>query len=176
MYICTPFEVMSQLERYSVPLLAILDGKHTFDYQLDESFFKCFEDSKITKGDLQVRIDFDKKVNLFEARFEIKGQVFVNCDKCLAGFPLDVEYAEKIVFKITDLPPGDDPSIVHLDEKTSHLDFSPYLYEFTHLTLPISSACEEYEELTQDKIEAKDEDSGQKNPWSILKDINKDLN
>ena len=72
---------MKKLKEYLIPFTGLKIGKHQFDYQIDNSFFECFDFDEYNSVDVKVSIALDKKHTMLELAINHKGTVNVFCDK-----------------------------------------------------------------------------------------------
>lgn len=81
---------MDRLKEYKIAHRGLGEGKHSFEFMLDDSFFDCFETTKGTKGEVRACVDIVKSSLLMEVRMKITGVVEAVCDRCLEEMELPV--------------------------------------------------------------------------------------
>lgn len=161
-----------------IPFTGLKDGKHLFDFSLDDRFFEAFEESEVKKGNLEVRIGLIKNPRFLELHFSLKGKAQVMCDRCLDYFDMPVEYEDTLYFRFGEETYEQSENVIILSSRESEIDVSQYLYEFTHLSLPYrkvhpvingESTCNKsmVEQLNKFIVENKRPDPG----WDQLKAI-----
>lgn len=74
---------MDVLKKYSIAFKGLGEGTHRFDMKVDDRFFEAFEGSEIRRGNADVRLTLDKRGNGMALDFDIRGEVAVECDRCL---------------------------------------------------------------------------------------------
>ena len=162
---------------FTVPYLGLSNGSHIFQFQLNNQFFGRFEKSSISKADLSVTVDFDKRERMVVLTVKAQGSFEAECDRCLANIQVPLEMEDQVYLKISDEVKPQEDEVFYLDSKTSHIDLSPFLYESIHLHLPIMNVrdCEREDFKYCDKdvldsLETKElpETKGEDNPWSEL--------
>lgn len=181
---------MEALKQFEVTISSLSEGMNTLEFEIKDSFFESFESSRIVKGDLSIQVELFRKLHQFEATIEIKGTINIPCDKCLSDYPELVDSSERLIFKLTEQNQEDDPMVVHVSPEAVSIHFADYFYEFIHVQLPVSSACEAYKEdkvgeycdeevlnkyfdLVEEAEETKEDDSeGNNDTWSALRDLN----
>ena len=90
-------------------------GTHDFDFELDDRFFNAFEYSLIKSGSLKVNLELEKQETMLILRFKVTGTVNLDCDKCLAEFPLPINLYERQIVKFAeDELESDDDEIISL--------------------------------------------------------------
>jgi hypothetical protein len=70
----------------------ILDS---FEFDLDDRFFACFEGSELSHGKFHVEVEMEKKERLLNFNFHFDGSVRVVCDRCAEEFDMPLEYRPK---------------------------------------------------------------------------------
>ena len=60
---------MKDLREFKIPFVGLKEGKHEFDYRIDNTFFDLFDFDEFYSSDIRVRLDFVKKATFFELNF-----------------------------------------------------------------------------------------------------------
>lgn len=169
---------MQPLVPFSLPISGLRDELHTFRFEVDEEFFKCFEGSVIQQGKFEVLLDLDKRPNLMVLHFRFKGAVRVECDRCLEAFDLPIEDEQDLVVKY-DIEPREDAEVIYILRETPSLDVAKFVYEFIHLALPMYAthdqaglACDPEMLKYIQQSEPHEEDDQPDSPWSELENWN----
>lgn len=131
---------MDYLDHYGIPIHGLHFGVHHFKFEVDESFFKCFEDAPIQRGKFLVDIECDKRENQFLLTFNIDGHFEAACDRCLADIDVDSGISKLIWVKYKQ--EGVDQDQLDEDyfyiEETEHIfNVASLIYEFIVLSIPI---------------------------------------
>ncbi len=136
---------MKSLQQYHIPFSGLKIGKHQFDFDIDEAFFKEFEYSLVKKGNLKVAFELDKQETMLLLHFHIKGDIFQNCDLCLADFPTPLEFEEREIVKFTNDVNLEDNTdeIILLNRSENELNVAELIYEYIMLAVPLFSRCKE---------------------------------
>lgn len=178
---------MKSLQEYKIPFTGLKVGKHNFKFEVGDAFFNEFEYSLVKSGKLTVDLEMDKQETLLILLFEINGDIYLNCDVCLADYPSAVNIKERQIVKFTgdEHLEDDTEEIVLLNHNEFEIDISSLIYEYINLAVPYISRCDD-EGNTQwcdkEMIQKLDELSGQKNEdnnstddprWEALKNIKK---
>ncbi|MFA6335243.1 MAG: hypothetical protein WCX48_06755 [Bacteroidales bacterium] len=108
---------------YIIPIKGLSIGSHNFSFSIDSLFFEEFENSEILSASLSVELVLEREVTWMKIDSEIKGEVGVECDRCLEELRLPVE---------TD---GDE--IITLDPTESELDLKQFFYDYICLSIPL---------------------------------------
>ena len=178
---------MKSLQEYRIPFTGLKVGKHNFKFEVGEAFFNEFEYSLVKSGKLTVDLELDKQETLLILLFSINGDIYLNCDVCLADYPSAISIQERQIVKFTgdEHLEDDTEEIVLLNHNEFEVDVSSLIYEYINLAVPYISRCDD-EGNTQwcdkEMIQKLDELSGQKNEennstddprWEALKNIKK---
>lgn len=175
---------MKSLKQYSIPFTGLKIGHYQFDYDLDRSFFDEFEYSLIKDGRLKVNLDLEKQETLMVLNLRVEGEIQLNCDKCLAGFPSQISASDRLIAKFSENEDlGDSEEVLIIKKNEVEIDISSFIYEVITLASPYVSVCDEPGKLSfcdqdmlnklneflveQDKNEITDP------RWDILKNIKK---
>ena len=128
---------MDYLNKYNLVFSGLKDGKHEFEYEIDNKFFDCFDYSEVKKGNVTANVVLIKQTTLLRLQFVIKGNVEITCDRCLENYIQDIENSTELIVKFGHEAEdnGDEIIVIPFDEYKINL--AHYLYEFIILALPI---------------------------------------
>jgi len=122
---------------YKVQFRGLAEGKHHFEYNINDTFFEAFAESEIKKGKLFVTVDLLKRSTGMEVDFNISGFVVIQCDRCLDEFDKQIEYTGKLFFEYGDETEEVSDELTVLSYGENYLNLDKYIYEFINLSLPI---------------------------------------
>lgn len=128
---------MNRLKPFSIPFVGLKNGKHQFEFVVDDTFFKEFEYSPLKKGELIVEVEFNKQENMFVTEFFIKGGVDLLCDRCNEEYRQPVQANEKLIFKIGEEAFDESDEVIVIGKNDHEINLAPYIYEFINLAIPI---------------------------------------
>lgn len=129
---------MGKYSKYNIILKSLSDGKHDYEYQLMDDYFKLLgEDVEIKKGNVNVDLTLKKANNTFELNFLISGQVKVPCDRCLDEMVMPVETKNRLIVKFGAGYSEESDEIVIIPEDDGQINLAWFLYEFVALSLPM---------------------------------------
>ncbi|MCO5247698.1 MAG: DUF177 domain-containing protein [Chitinophagales bacterium] len=137
---------MNRLEKYTIPYVGLKNGKHFFNYHLNEEFFKLNEDPMIQKGDVDVKVVFDKSNTPYILDFELHGVIHTECDRCISEIDLPIQSTHRIYVKFdkdADELVDEDLEIIFIKPDEPEIDITEYLYDFALLSVPYSKHCED---------------------------------
>ena len=110
-------------------------GLHDFTFEVNDSFFKNYENSEILTASVEVTARLTKQNNLLQMQFNIEGTVGLDCDRCLKNFDFPIDAEENLVIKHGN-PEESTDEILVIPEGHEEFDVSHYLYEYILLALP----------------------------------------
>ena len=111
-------------------------GKHNFEFVIDDSFFKEFENSEIDNGNFSVKVELLKQSTMLVLDFEIEGATSTLCDRCSENFDLPVEGKNRLIIKLGTDEFEEESDIVSIPLTDSEIDIAQYVYEYIVLSLP----------------------------------------
>ena len=176
---------MKYLKQYKIPFSGLASGKHDFEFEVSDKFFDCFEHSLVKKGNLLANVSLQKQENMLIVNFDIKGEIKLNCDVCLAEFDSPIHFQERVIVKfIEEEWDNETDEVIVLNKSDYELDISNLLYEYINVQVPYYAKCtEQGENITCDpemlsKItgsideESSESEEEQIDPrWAALKNI-----
>lgn len=127
---------MDTLNRYTIQWKGLSNGKHDFEFGIDDAFFEAFEDSELSGGKLTAKVVLDKSATMLVLDVTIRGTVTTECDRCLGELSLPVDYTGTLTVKFSDEIDDYDGDIMWINPADGELRLAQYLYESIVLSLP----------------------------------------
>jgi len=122
---------------YAIPVYALKEGPHCYDFEIDKEFFDQFEESELKEGNLKATVDADKRSSHMDLNIRIEGTIRIPCDRCLENFSLPVQCENRLVVKFGKIHDESDPDIITIPAEEHEYDLKQYFYEYIILALPI---------------------------------------
>jgi len=122
---------------YTIPLSGLKEGQHTFDFEIDKTFFEQFDESEVKEGSLVANVVLEKRSTHLDLIISISGNVRICCDRCLEMFFQPVDCENRLLVKFGKTIEDIDPDILSLPVGENELDLQQHFYEFIILALPI---------------------------------------
>ena len=122
---------------YTIPLIGLKEGHHTYEFEIGKEFFEKFEESEVKEGSLIANIEVEKRSSHSDVIIRISGTVRISCDRCLEMFFLPLNCENKLLVKFGKTLEDSDPDILSMPSDEHELDLQQHIYEFIHLALPI---------------------------------------
>lgn len=111
-------------------------GRHKFDFEVHDSFFKDFENSEVENGNFSVIVDLLKQSTMLVLDFELVGITKTICDRCSEELNLKVEGKNRLIVKLGNDDFEEESDIVSIPLTDSEIDIAQYVYEYIILSLP----------------------------------------
>ena len=132
--------MLEKLELYSIAFKGLSPGNHVFEWQIDDKFFAMYDKSEISDACVNVQVTLWKHSNFLELKFVFSGWAEVSCSRCLDPMRLDVVSQAKMYVRFgseAGEDDSDDNDVITLPYGEDRLNIAQYLYEYSHLSLPI---------------------------------------
>lgn len=164
------------MREYKIAFRGLGEGKHSFEFVLENAFFDCFEATKGTQGKVDAVVEIIKSSLLMEVKIKMKGTVKATCDRCLGAISLPIEGEMNLYVKQSEREDGNDDDYIVVSPEDDYLDLSSYLYETYMLNYPMrvvhpEGECdEEMQKVLKEYV--KDENTKPTDPrWDELKKL-----
>lgn len=113
-----------------------------FDFDINADFFKKFEESLIARAKIDLKIELEKKPEMFVVNFAFIGEVELSCDRCLDKMNLAISGKDMVPVKFSD-EPSEQEEILFISKNDDYLVLDQLVYEFISLQLPPQVTCED---------------------------------
>lgn len=133
---------------FEIAFVGLKEGKHVFEYDLDNKFFTERGSLDVENIHAHVKLILDKHTGFLQLKFEVGGSADAQCDRCGNPLKLDLWDDFNIIVKMVENPDEmneleEDPDIFYIGRGESHLDVSTWLYDFVLLSMPIQLMCKD---------------------------------
>lgn len=139
---------MNHLREYIIPFGGLKIGNHTFDFNVDEDFFACFEGTELSQGRVKVTATMEKTERMLVFNFLIDGVVSVVCDRCAGEFDLEIGGEETLFVKFGGEAAEEDDDVLVLPHDENRIDLSAAIYDYISLLVPFRKIHPEKEDGT----------------------------
>ena len=169
--------------KFIIPLNGLTAGKNEFFWQADREFFNSFENAEILDAQLDADVIVEKSGRYIGVDCDVRGQVTVECDRCLdeLDMPVDVEIKLSIKYGMeenSEEPQPGEREVVFIPDTDAEFDMSQIVYDYVCLSLPMQRVHEEGEcnpeamkRLSTGIAPATEDVEAENNPFSALKDM-----
>ena len=175
---------MKPLKDYTIQFVGLKEGKHCFEYQIDNKFFEHFEYEEFNDVKLDVKVDLNKKSTLLELHFKTSGTVNVNCDLTNEPYNQDINNDFDLVVKFGNEFNNENEEILIIPHAEYEINIAQYIYELVVLSVPFkrihpgvtdgtlnSDILDKLEELSPKGLEEKEDNEDIDPRWNTLKKL-----
>lgn len=136
---------MYDLSKFILDFLEFRESEETFSFKLDDEYFKAIDADEVRGGEVETTVKVSRATGCFEVVISSKGQVTVECSRCLDPMTLTVETNDKLYVKLGEdyLDEGDEYVVIPQD--SPKFDVSWHIYEFIALSIPPQHSHQEGE-------------------------------
>ena len=127
---------MCNIESLKIDLKALSQGNTSFEFKLDDEYFKAIDAPDIQRGELRCSLIVNRTDDFFELRFHTEGIVHVPCDICLDDMEQSIFSEDRLNVKFGE-DYSEDDDLVTVAENEGILDVAWFIYEFIDLNIPI---------------------------------------
>ena len=127
---------MKDLKEFNIPFVGLKEGKHLFQYKIDNTFFELYDYNEFEKSSIDVTLEFVKKSTLFELEFTASGTVNVPCDVTNEYFDLEITATLPLVVKFGQEYNDENEEILILPHEVYQFSVAQFIYEMIVLGIP----------------------------------------
>ena len=127
---------MKDLKEFNIPFVGLKEGKHLFQYKVDNTFFELYSYNEFEKSSIIVALEFVKKSTLFELNFTASGTVNVPCDVTNEYFDLEITATLPLVVKFGQEYNDENEEILILPHEVYQFSVAQFIYEMIVLGIP----------------------------------------
>jgi len=124
------------LKEFNIPFVGLKEGKHLFQYKVDNTFFELYNYNEFEKSSINVTLEFVKKSTLFELEFTASGTVNVPCDVTNEYFDLEITATLPLVVKFGQEYNDENEEILILPHEVYKFSVAQFIYEMIVLGIP----------------------------------------
>ena len=164
-----------------IPFIGLKDGKHDFNFEIDNTFFANFDYVDFQNSFFEISVILHKKPTLLEFHFKVKGFVNLPCDLSMELFDLPLEIEDDLVVKFGAVTEQIDDNVLVIPVGSYQVDIAQPIYEMILLAVPQknihpgiadgtlkSEIVEKLKEFAPRETEA---NNGKDPRWDKLKDL-----
>ena len=172
---------MKPLKEYIIQFVGLKEGKHSFDYKIEDKFFEFFEYEEFNDANVNVSVVLNKKATLLELYFEASGAVNVNCDLTNEPYDQVIDNDFELIVNFGETFNDENEEILILPHGEYEINIAQYIYELIVLSVPSkkihpgvedgtlkSDILEKLEELSPKEVKNSEEIDPR---WNTLKKL-----
>ncbi|MEO9894220.1 DUF177 domain-containing protein [Aurantibacter sp.] len=126
---------MKQKE-FNVPFSGLKQGKHDFEFEIDNKFFESFGYDEFNAADIKLQLQLNKTATMLELEFNGQGSVNVNCDITSEPYDQPIDSQMDLVVKFGEAFNDDDDEILIIPHGSHQVNIAQYVYEMLVLAVP----------------------------------------
>ena len=127
---------MMKHKEFSIPFSGLKQGKHNFNFEIDNTFFDSFEYDDFNDAKLNLDVLLNKTSVMMELDFEITGTVNVDCDITSEAYDQEISSELRLVVKFGDEYNDEDDEILVLPHGEHQVNVAQFVYEMAVLAVP----------------------------------------
>ncbi len=172
---------MAKFDLYKIQLKSLSEDSHSFDYELDNGFFEKIDSPEVQRGEVKALVKLKRISNTFELDFDLKGSVFIPCDRCLDDMEQDIDYQGKLFVKFGADHSQEGDDVIIIPESEGEINLAWLLFEFIALSIPTKHVhepgkCnEEMASRLEDHLVSSEDDESYFDQESFTKDQDDDI-
>lgn len=141
---------MKNFEEYEIKFVGLEQGKHEFDFHVDNSFFTLFDYKEFHSADVDIRVILDKKSTVMELEFKVSGTVNVDCDVTNIPYNQDLDFSLNLKVKFGDEFNDEDDELLVLPRGAHEMEIQQFVYESVILAVPYKKVHPQVEDGTME--------------------------
>jgi uncharacterized metal-binding protein YceD (DUF177 family) len=123
-------------KEYSIPFAGLKQGKHKFEYQIDNTFFESFDYHEFNDAALELHVVLDRMTTVLELHLKAEGTVNVFCDLTNEPFNQKIEASLELLIKFGEEYNDEDDEILIIPHGEHQVNIAQYVYEMLVLAVP----------------------------------------
>jgi len=127
---------MMKQKEFSIPFSGLRQGKHDFQYTINNEFFESFGYDEFNGAAVVLDVVLRKMSTMLELEMVAQGAVNVNCDLTAEPFEQPISSELELVVKFGDEYNDDDDEILVIPHGEHQLNIAQYVYEMIVLAVP----------------------------------------
>mgnify|MGYP003634104706 CR=1 FL=1 len=128
---------MKKHREFMIPFSGLKQGKHEFDFKIDNTFFESFEYNEFNDAAIDLHVLLNKSSTMMELEMTANGTVNVYCDVTNEPYDQPVNANLELVVKFGEEFNNDNDEILILPHGEFQVDISQYAYEMLVLAVPL---------------------------------------
>ena len=123
-------------KEFNIPFSGLKQGRHHFEYQIDNAFFEEFGFDEFNSSQIQAIAVLDRMSTMMELEISATGYVNVACDLTNEPYDQPIEGSLKLVVKFGEEFNDEDDEILVLPHGEHQFNIAQYVYEMLVLSVP----------------------------------------
>lgn len=133
-----------KLKEFDISFTGLKQGKHEFEFVLDDTFFEWFDYNEFKNVAIVVKAVLMKNTTTMELSMKSEGSVRVDCDLSSEPFDMQVNAALDLLIKFGESFNDEDDELLILPHGEFQFNIAQYIYEMVVLGAPEKSSPRRY--------------------------------
>jgi uncharacterized metal-binding protein YceD (DUF177 family) len=129
--------MVSKRGTYALRISGLGEGEHHFSFELDQKFFASFDHPDVQNGTVRTEAVLEKKPGFMAIHFTMKGEVELECDRCLDYFSAAIQASQTIFVKVGETPGELEDDVIMIGKDEHEIEVGQIMYEYIILSLPV---------------------------------------
>lgn len=127
---------MKKLKEFDIPFVGLKQGKHQFNYHIDNKFFEDYEYHDFNGADIKIMLALDKKSSFLELFFQVEGMVNIPCDLTSEPYDQEISATLELVVKFGEEYNDEMEDLLIIPHGEFQINIAQYIYEMSILAVP----------------------------------------
>ena len=127
---------MMKQKEFSIPFSGLKQGKHDFQYTINNEFFESFGYDEFNDANIVLNVTLKKMSTMLELEMNAHGTVNVNCDLTNEPYRQPISAELELVVKFGEEFNDEDDEILVLPHGEHQVNIAQYVYEILVLAVP----------------------------------------
>lgn len=127
---------MKKHKEYIIPFTGLKQGKHRFDYKIENKFFESFEFNEFISASIDLQVELNKLSTMMELEFSAKGLINLNCDITNEPYDQPIAGNMELLIKFGEEYNDEDDEILIIPHGEHQINVAQYIYEMLVLAVP----------------------------------------
>lgn len=128
---------MNWKSKYNIEFKGLKEGRHDFEFEIEDTFFKHFEESLTERGNVSVKVELEKRSSFIKLHFKIKGWLELTCDRCLDQYSQKIKTKTEMFVKFGEKEFDEGENIIWVLPEEHAISLAQPLYEYISLSIPL---------------------------------------
>jgi len=127
---------MKELKSYDIKFSGLKNGKHQYQFHLNQNFFNQFDFKEFNDSNLDILVDFNKSDNLLEFDIQSKGTVNIPCDISGENYDQEIDGHLHFLVKFGEAFNDDREDLIIIPYNAFAYNIAQQIYESVVLNVP----------------------------------------
>ncbi len=148
---------MKALHTYDIGLAQLSNKTHEYEFELDNAFFKLFDQTLVNGGNLKADVILVKSELLLNFTFHIYGTVNLTCDRSLDTFDYPLDTTQTLHVRFGEEEVELDENVLQIKHDAQKINIAQHLFDFIGLAVPMKKLHPRFEQEDEDLVRDADE-------------------